>query len=277
MKQFTLNKVGLWILVFGLLLIPHIKLQNYVYDDAYIQIRIATHLVDYGQPFFNIGERVNASSSPVWTILVAAVLMVSKFHLVGIAVLNAAISALGVLAFIELLGFDATRPAINKILLGAGFLAITLPSSIGWMETPLALLVTSVALLRYEKNRPDAFILFGLAPFIRLEFAALYIIVLCDAIIRKKMPIVQLAVFSLVGVAPFLLYELYFFGTIVPNTYRRKIDCVQFELPGCNPSHCSKFHSGYCTSATNVLSPTDHSLFDNNFGYGAICNLSAPS
>src|ERR1700744_2109114 len=38
-------------------------------DDSYIHLRIATHLMTTGHGYFNLGERVMVTSSPVWTVL----------------------------------------------------------------------------------------------------------------------------------------------------------------------------------------------------------------
>lgn len=218
MKLHGIQKACWGLLVIVPLLVLHIRLQNYIYDDAYITIRIASHLIGYGQPYFNLGEKVNVSSTTVWTLLVAAALLMGKSRLVSICILNAAISTCGMIAFIDLLGSERKLSTPGKLIAGAAYLAITLPTSIGLMETPLALLVISLALLRYERRRADAFVLLGLAPFIRLECAALYGIVAFHAILRKRFPISRIVLYSLLGVVPFLAYEAYFFGTVVPNT-----------------------------------------------------------
>src|SRR5512141_500160 len=69
------------LLIFAVLLVPHIALRNYVFDDTYIQLRIARNLIEHGQPYFNPGEAVNGSSSPVWTVIVAMALLAGNFHL----------------------------------------------------------------------------------------------------------------------------------------------------------------------------------------------------
>jgi len=38
-------------------------------DDAYIHLRIAHNMIRTGHPYFNLGERVMVTSSPVWTLL----------------------------------------------------------------------------------------------------------------------------------------------------------------------------------------------------------------
>jgi hypothetical protein len=40
-------------------------------DDAYIHMRIAHNLLRTGHPYFNPGERVMVTSSPVWTLLLS--------------------------------------------------------------------------------------------------------------------------------------------------------------------------------------------------------------
>ena len=214
---------GVWFLaIFGLLLVPHLALQQYVYDDAYIHLRMAAHLAQHGQPYFNVGEAVNAGSSPAWTVIVACVLLLSGFHPVGLAILGALISTFGVLAFLSLIGSEARLSSLARLVLGTVYLAITLPSSIGWMETPLALLVASVTLIRYRKARMDAFALAGLLPFIRPELAVLTTMILVHAVFFRKTPWMRAASWTALGAVPFLAYELIYFRTVMPHTVTAK-------------------------------------------------------
>ena len=41
------------------------------YDDAYIHLRIVRNFLQHGYAWFNPGERVMATSSPLWTALLA--------------------------------------------------------------------------------------------------------------------------------------------------------------------------------------------------------------
>ncbi len=205
------------LLVFGLVLVPHLGLKNYAYDDAYIHIRLASHLIQNGQPYFNPGEAVNVSSSPVWTVLVAVILALSGFNLTGLDVFNAAVTTGGVFAFLALLASEIRLTSATKIVVGAAYLAIILPSSIGWMETSLAWLVACAGLLRYRQGRTDAFVLLGLIPFIRPEFALLTLIILGHALIQRQMKGTRVAALALAGAVAPILYELYFFHTLVPS------------------------------------------------------------
>ena len=54
--------------VFTILLLIHLRLYPYAFDDSYIHIRIVEHLSDFGEPYFNLGEPVKASSSSGWII-----------------------------------------------------------------------------------------------------------------------------------------------------------------------------------------------------------------
>ena len=48
-----------------------LTLSHFPYDDAFIHLRIARNLAAHGQPYFNLGARVMADSSPLWMVLVA--------------------------------------------------------------------------------------------------------------------------------------------------------------------------------------------------------------
>lgn len=211
-----------FVALFGILLIPHLALQNYVYDDAYIHLRMASHLAQYGQPYFNPGEAVNAGSSPAWTVIVAGVLLLSRFQPVGLAALGAVISTFGVVTFVYLINAESHLAWTERIVLGSVYLAITLPASIGWMETSLGLLAAWVILIRHRRSRSDAFVVAGLLPFIRPELAILSAIILMHAVLGRKMPWWRVLAWTAVGAAPFLVYDLVFFRTIIPNTVAAK-------------------------------------------------------
>jgi hypothetical protein len=53
-------------------LLPHVRLFDFVTDDAYISFRYAANLAQHGQLVFNLGERVEGFTNFLWTVLLAA-------------------------------------------------------------------------------------------------------------------------------------------------------------------------------------------------------------
>src|SRR5262245_7914348 len=52
-----------WVAVTLVLVLVHLNLIPYAHDDAYIHMRIAAHMAVNGEPYFNLGEPVKATSS----------------------------------------------------------------------------------------------------------------------------------------------------------------------------------------------------------------------
>src|SRR5512141_2686626 len=89
-------KSAIWMgLLFIILLSLNLTLRSYLFDDAYIHARIANHLAQNGQPYYNLGEAVNASSSSVWVLLLALIFKLFGEQLWIISLLNAGFTALG--------------------------------------------------------------------------------------------------------------------------------------------------------------------------------------
>jgi hypothetical protein len=202
----------------------HLGLYRYAFDDAYIHFRVAEHFVEQGAPYFNSGEAVMASSSPAWTLLLCLLFLVTGSSASAVAILNGVISALGALAYVvlsrELTRGELSRPCCWALALP--FLSLIHFSSAGLMETPLALLVLGLGALLYARRRDEAFILLALAPFIRLELAAFFVLFFLHAFARRKSGGWRRIGFSLLGSAPFIVYELYYFRSLLPGTVGAK-------------------------------------------------------
>jgi len=91
-------------------------------------------------------------------------------------------------------------------------------SSIGLMETPLALLVVGYGLNQYIKRKTNTWFFFSLVIFIRLELVIFSIIFLINSIFRRNFHWKKVISYSLLGAIPFLTIEFLFFRTIIPNT-----------------------------------------------------------
>src|SRR5262249_44557003 len=140
-------------------------------DDAYIHFRIAEHLATHGVPCFNVDEPVMGSSSAAWTIVLATVFKLLPFAgLTAISVFNAMLTTAAVYVYARVLahlrGVDDCFSDLGAALLTV---PILLPSSIGLMEVPGALLVLGTAMLLYLRSNVWAFALFAAAVFVRLE------------------------------------------------------------------------------------------------------------
>src|SRR5712664_1179887 len=115
------------------------------FDDAYITLRAAANWAAGYGPVFNPGERVESTTSPLWTALLAAAIRVGARPETLLAVLGAVFAAAS--AAIS----SALALELGGLLAGvlAGAVIAVLPTWSGWtfsgMEVPLAGLMISAA------------------------------------------------------------------------------------------------------------------------------------
>jgi arabinofuranosyltransferase len=215
-------------------------------DDAFIIFRVVDQLVHGNGPVYNVGERVEAYTSPLWTALLSAgALVVGASHVEWIAVgLGLALSVAGLglatVAALVLNGGPRRRDAL-LLPLGALTFAVLPPAwefatsgletglTTGWLgATYLAtvLVVRSDAwpLRRVSRERgaDAAAVLAGLGPLVRPDLA-IFSVALLGLIVGLAPPVTRRAVIRRLALAAALpvLYELFrmaYFAALVPNT-----------------------------------------------------------
>lgn len=218
-SPFSKEELACVLPAFAVVLLVQIRLLSYCADDAYIHFRIAGHLAGDGVPYFNLGEAVMATSSTVWTLVLAATFLISGPNPVAAAVLNSIITVAAGLAFSRLA--RTLYGQNHKLLSATAFLltvAALMSSSIQLMETPLALLLLGCGLLAYFKGRSSAFIWLTLACFTRLEMGAFLIVVLIENLMYGRVPLRSAVLKMFLAAIPLIAFDFYFFGTLVPQT-----------------------------------------------------------
>lgn len=217
-------------LLFILFIVMHLRLSQYAFDDAYIHFRVARHLLDTGTPYFNTDEIVKVSTSSGWTLFLAILLSVARGLGIEhrfpamVSLVNAGITLGGMMAFTRVMEtlIQGKLDPVRKILFQITYFALLVPSSIGLMETPLALLLAGAGILDILRSKPGGFFWIGLAAYTRVELVVLLAAVSLLAILRGKKYILQACLSLALGLLPLLLYDLYFFGTIIPQSIRAK-------------------------------------------------------
>lgn len=224
----TKNKISWLTLAFLLAFLTfiHIRLYHYAEDDAYIHFRVAEHLFLHGVPYYNLDEIVKVSTSSGWTIFLTLLLGVA--HFLGaehdfpllVAIANAFFTLCGTAVYTQILATllpeQATPTA--KLLFQTSFLAFTIPSSIGLMETPLALMTAGVGLYLLLLHKPAGFAALSFAAYSRLELLLPLALALFLVIIQKQYRFRSLVAYLAIGLTPLLIYDLYFFQTVIPHS-----------------------------------------------------------
>lgn len=164
-------------------------------DDAYIHLAVARNLVEHGTWGVNPGEFASASSSPLWTVLLAAGFLVAPPGL-GVALALAAASAALVLVVAARGLVDDGLPARWVHLgLGALVVAVPLPFLVGLgMEHTLHLGLVLALLRASERAAPDT-------PDRPGRLAGLAALAGAAALVRTE------SLFVVAGLAPLLLLE----------------------------------------------------------------------
>lgn len=198
-------------------------------DDAYIHLRIASNLWHHGVPWFHVDEAVMGSSSPAWTLLVAALHALPfapTASLMGLEVLLvAAVAGLGA----HLIARHRGAGAATQLVVGWMLAALLYRSAVGWMETPLAILFWLLALDGWLRGRARWGLWMGLAASVRLEFVLVGgLMALTDALRRRGAALPGWASI-LAGGLPFVAYDLWFFGTVVPAPVAAKAAVYQLS------------------------------------------------
>jgi len=216
--------------------------RNIQEDDSFIFYSYAGNLADGQGYVFNPGERVNATSSPLYTLALAltfaglrtvipGVCIPAIAHLIGaLALLGLCVALLEAFADHDHFMFACMVPFVllaNPLLGGA----------VG-METFLTLALAVGGLTLYSKDRRTlaAFVL-GLAVLARPDVLLLAgIVAAYDIVRRKRAPGIAASVAFLLPIVAWLTFSWMYFGALVPSTVAAKLAQTGAGLWGEGPS-----------------------------------------
>ncbi len=201
-------------------------------DDAFITFRVSRNLVDFGVPYYNVGEVAQASTTPLYSLLLAAGYALTGFapHLVENALQIPLLTATIILLSLISLRIDKIRPYWWL----AGFFFSIQPILIVQVKGMEAYLYGALILLAVYAELKRAPLLLGIAlglcAVTRTEgalFGLCYVV--CWLIQRfwfaEKRPVRELWLATGTGILtglPFLAYVIWFFGDPIPTSVRGK-------------------------------------------------------
>jgi hypothetical protein len=232
----------------GLILLPGlVKLFCYADypgpDDAFIHIAVAEHVL-HGEGWGIISnDRMNLSSSPVFTLLLLPVLTIGSIGLAQILSLAFASTAL-------LITFFVTRSYTSSNMCGIAALAVAAANIHLWrwsgtvMETSLAyLLVTVIAaftlrlLAQPRGSRWDLAllgVLIGVGTLVRFEIGLFLPLSIAALAISRRAEWRQIAgVFGgfVATMLPWVVFASSYFGAVLPTTFYAKTGGLHFVNP----------------------------------------------
>jgi hypothetical protein len=91
----------------GILIVIHVSLYQYAFDDAFIHFRVARNLIENGAPYYNTNEVVKVSTSSGWTVFltilfgIARLLKIDNNFPLLLSLTNALITFCGMLVYTQ--------------------------------------------------------------------------------------------------------------------------------------------------------------------------------
>lgn len=222
-KADKVAQLSVLVLLWCVLLVIHQQLFPYADDDSYIHLRIVKNLLQHGVPYFNVDERVMSSSSSGWTIVLYLVFRLFGYSEHLLPFLHATVLTAAVWVYTRLFAQLTNMGHLLSVLLsGIMVTACCHFASLGCMETAFALTLLGAGAWLYYQSNAAAFFLLTAAAFFRMELWAAWLLFAVASLLFKRIHVWKMLVFALAGAAPFVWYNMHFFGTNVPNTVGAK-------------------------------------------------------
>ena len=209
-------------------------------DDSYIFYSYAKNLVNSHGYVFNIGERVNATTSPLYTLLLALTFMILRFlpfvtipligHLIGI-------TSLFFICIFLMQSFKSERASIFPFVLPLVFLVNPLlPQAIG-METFLTMMLALMCLCFYVNGRLlAASLACSFAVLARPDALLLAVVLMSYHFMRyRRLPAVRMIFAFLLPILIWVTFTLVYFGNPIPSTLWAKLAQTEAGLWGTGP------------------------------------------
>ena len=196
----------------------------YDIDDAPITYRYAENLAAGHGYVYNLGERIQGASTPLYALLLAGLRLVGIPVPLASNVVNLLASTATVL-LAALLARRLTGSLLAGLLAGASLL--TLGPFLRWtmagMETPLymALILGTFAALAYDRDLLAAF-LAGLTVVTRLDGLAVPAALFPALLLRRRAIPWRAALLFTVTAAPWFVFSYAYFGSIFPHSMTAK-------------------------------------------------------
>ncbi len=214
-----------WLLAMALFLAVLLR-SAWLCDDAFISFRTADNFVHGYGLTWNVGERVQTYTHPLWLLLFSAVYSVTREPFYTAIFLSMAVS----LAAVAMLCWKVARPGAGAAL---GVLVLTysiafVDYSTSGLENPLSHLILAVFLWVYLREETSAgllALLAALAAVNRMDTLLLFLPALAQTLWKQRS---WRCLWSMAaGSLPLLLwlgFSLFYYGFIFPNTAYAKLN-----------------------------------------------------
>ncbi len=207
---------------------------NFRQDDAYIFYTYAKNIAEGNGYVFNLGEKINATTSPLYTILLSFFYFFIKFisteSFPVISNLISVFSILGIIYSINKIVNDTKMSLLFPLI----FLANPLLKYGVGMETFLNLALICYSIYLFTENK-----LLLTAFFMALSVLARLDSILCAGIIftyyvvkNKKLPPIKSIFIFIVTILPWFIFSKIYFDSFSPTTIAVKLSQENFQMHG---------------------------------------------
>jgi len=224
-RRLTLSTLASALLVVLSMLYGYWNIQQ---DDSYIFYSYAQNLASGEGYVFNPGEKVNATTSPLYTILLALLYTAFRFlPFVTIPLIGHVIGAISLflLCFFLMESFSSEKSTLFPFVLPLVFLTSPLLPRGAGMETFLTMMLGVMTLAFYARGRL-------LAASLASSFAVLArpdmllmagVLLVYDMIRNRRLPRISMAIAFLLPILGWTAFSLCYFGSPLPSTLSAKL------------------------------------------------------
>ncbi len=202
----------------------------WVNDDSYITMRTVDNFFNGYGPVWNVGERVQAYTHPLWMLLISALYVLTKenyFTLIGLS-LVISITAFAILAFKISKNWVAVIAGLVILIVSKSFVDY----STSGLENPLShLLFVIFAVILFTRKDDSLMKVFllgltaGLAILNRMDTALLYVPILLYELIQfRKRKAVYVMALSFIPMIIWEIFSIIYYGFLFPNTVYAKLN-----------------------------------------------------
>ncbi len=202
-----------------------------ILDDSFITYRFAKNLVEHGQFVFNPGERVLATSTPLFAFLLTPLYLLKLDLLYAVPIMNMVFEGLiAYFAFLAIKRIFPRYPLLILVIFAVFFFSDyrELNSSAAGMETPLYVLLTlMIVWLALKESWIWVGIVGGLLFLTRPDGVVIVAVVFLYHLLQKrKLPLRSAMAFTAV-VSPWLIFATVYYGNPIPSGVWAKLIIVQ--------------------------------------------------
>ncbi|HNR31890.1 MAG TPA: hypothetical protein PKI11_13455 [Candidatus Hydrogenedentes bacterium] len=201
---------------------------SWLCDDAYITFRTVDNVVKGHGPRWNVEERVQAYTHPLWMLLLSAVYVFTREVFVTAQMVGLILTL--AVALLLALVVARTPAAALAALAALGLSKAFIEYSTSGLENPLTHLLLVSFLALFFSDRPDArkvlplSLLAGLAALTRMDTLLIYLPALIFLIVKARSA--RACVYMACGFLPFAAWEAFsviYYGFPFPNTAYAKL------------------------------------------------------